>query len=70
MNYKQPLELDRLLSQLDILLRGNLPPFWASLIEGLLILIAVLAAYAIIALILIYAERKVTAFFQARLPKA
>lgn len=67
MNYKQPLELNGLLLQLDLFLRGNLPPFWASLIEGLLILIAVLAAYAVIALILIYAERKVTAFFQARL---
>ncbi|WP_352421090.1 NADH-quinone oxidoreductase subunit NuoH [Proteiniphilum sp.] len=67
MNYKQPLELSGLLLQLDLFLRGNLPPFWASLIEGLLILIAVLAAYAVIALILIYAERKVTAFFQARL---
>lgn len=67
MNYKQPLELNGLLSQLNIFLRGNLPPFWATLIEGLLVLIAVLAAYAVIALILIYAERKVTAFFQARL---
>ena len=67
MNYTQPLELNRLLSQFDIFLRGNLSPFWASLIEGLLILIAVLAAYAVIALILIYAERKVTAFFQVRL---
>lgn len=67
MNYKQPLELNGLLSQLNIFLRGNLSPFWATLIEGLLVLIAVLAAYAVIALILIYAERKVTAFFQARL---
>lgn len=66
MNYKQPLELNGLLSQLNIFLRGNLSPFWATLIEGLLVLIAVLAAYAVIALILIYAERKVTAFFQAR----
>lgn len=67
MNYKQPLELNGLLSQLDIFLRSNLSPFWVSFIEGLLILVAVLAAYAVIALILIYAERKVTAFFQARL---
>lgn len=67
MNYKQPLELNGLLSQLDIFLRDNLSPFWVSFIEGLLILVAVLAAYAVIALILIYAERKVTAFFQARL---
>lgn len=67
MNYNQPLELTRLLSLLDTFLRGNLPPFWASLIEGILVLIALLVAYAVIALILIYAERKVTGFFQARL---
>lgn len=67
MKYNQPLELTGLLSHLDIFLRGNLPPSWALLAEGLLVLIAVLAAYAVIALILIYAERKVTAFFQARL---
>lgn len=67
MNYKQPLELTGLLSYLDTFFRSNLSPFWASLIEGILILIAILVAYAIIALILIYAERKITAFFQARL---
>lgn len=42
-------------------------PFWASVVEGALILFALLALYAVIALILIYVERKVTAFFQARL---
>ncbi len=67
MNYKQPLELTGLLSYLDTFFRSNLSPFWASLIEGILILIAFLITYAVIALILIYAERKITAFFQARL---
>lgn len=67
MNYKQPLELTGLLSYLDTFFRSNLSPFWASLIEGILILIAILVTYAVIALILIYAERKITAFFQARL---
>lgn len=67
MQYHQPLELNGLLSRLDILLRDTLSPFWASAAESLLVLIAVIAAYAVIALILIYAERKITAFFQARL---
>lgn len=67
MNYSQPLELDGLLTWIDTFLRSNLPPFWSSLAEGLLVLIAILAVYAVIALILIYAERKITAFIQARL---
>lgn len=66
MNYKQPLELTGLISTLDEFFRSNMSPFWATLVEGALVLIAVLAAYAIIALILIYAERKITAFFQSR----
>ncbi|MFV0390380.1 MAG: NADH-quinone oxidoreductase subunit NuoH [Paludibacteraceae bacterium] len=67
MEYKQPLELDRLLANLHAFFTSNMSPFWATLVEGALILIAVLAAYAIIALALIYIERKITAFFQARL---
>lgn len=67
MEYKQPLEIDRLLANLHAFFTSNLSPFWATLVEGALILIAVLAAYAIIALALIYIERKITAFFQSRL---
>lgn len=67
MNYKQPFELTGLISNLDTFFRNNLPSFWATVIEGAIILIAVLAAYAIIALALIYIERKITAFFQSRL---
>lgn len=66
MNYSQPLELTGLISNLHIFFRSNLTPFWATLVEGALVLIAVLAAYAIIALALIYIERKITAFFQSR----
>ncbi len=67
MEYKQPLELTGLIANLHTFFRSNLSPFWATFIEGALVLIAVLAAYAIIALALIYIERKVTAFFQSRL---
>ena len=61
-----PLEFTNLLSWLDTFLRNNMPEFWALLIEFVLVGVAFLLAYAVIALILIYVERKVTAFFQAR----
>ena len=67
MNYSQPLELTGLISTLHTFFRSTMSPFWATLTEGALVLIALLAAYAIIALALIYIERKVTAFFQSRL---
>lgn len=67
MNYSQPLELTGLISTLHTFFRDNLSPFWATLVEGALVLVALLAAYAVIALALIYIERKVTAFFQSRL---
>lgn len=67
MNYSHPLELTGLISNLHTFFRSNMSPFWATLVEGALVLIAILAAYAIIALALIYIERKVTAFFQARI---
>ena len=66
LNYSQPLEVTNLTSWLDATLRSNLSEFWVLLIEFVLVGIAFLAAYAVIALILIYAERKITAFFQAR----
>lgn len=65
--YAQPLEFSTLIKWIDTLLRDSLPYVWVILIEGLLVGIAILSLYAIIALILIYAERKITAFFQARL---
>jgi NADH-quinone oxidoreductase subunit H len=40
---------------------------WALLVEFVLIGVAILAAYAVLALILIYVERKVCGFFQCRL---
>ncbi len=64
--YSQPLEFTNFLSKFDIMLNNNLPQFWVILIECVLVGIAFVAAYAILALILIYVERKITAFFQAR----
>ena len=52
---------------IDEFLRTNLGEGWTLLIEFILIGIAVLAVYAVLALILIWAERKVCAFFQCRL---
>ena len=67
LNYSQPLELSHLTAWIDSFLRGLMPDFWASMIEFVLIGIALLAAYAVIAIILIYVERKITAFIQARI---
>lgn len=54
-------------SWIDELLRNSFPLFWALTIEFILIGLALLTVYAILALILIYVERKVCAFFQCRL---
>ena len=51
----------------DGLLRSWLPESWALLAVFFLIGLCLLLAYAVIALVLIYAERKICAFFQCRL---
>jgi NADH-quinone oxidoreductase subunit H len=51
----------------DTWLHANLPSWAAVTIEFVLIGVALLTLYAVLALILIYVERKITAFFQARL---
>jgi len=51
----------------DQLLRSSLPKFWVLCIEFVVVGALLLAAYAVIALILIYFERKICAFFQCRL---
>ena len=63
---KQPLEISNLTTWLDSTLSSLMPSFWVLLIEFVLVGVVLLVAYAVIALILIYAERKITAFFQAR----
>ena len=52
---------------IDTLLRQWLPEWGALLIEFVLVGVVLLLLYAVIALVLIYAERKVCAFFQCRL---
>lgn len=53
----------------DELLRSTLGlgDFWATLIECVIIGVAILLSYAVFAIILIYMERKVCAWFQCRL---
>lgn len=65
---KVSLELSQLVTLIDsALTKTGMPQFCVWLIEGVLVGVALLLLYAVIALILIYAERKITAFFQARL---
>lgn len=56
-------------SWIDALLRETLglPNFWTLAIEFVLVGVAILAAYAVVALILIYTERKICGFFQCRI---
>ena len=54
---------------IDSLLRHtlNLGDFWSILIECILVGVCILTAYALIAIVLIFMERKVCAYFQCRL---
>lgn len=54
---------------LDALLRQTLGlgDFWSVLIECVLVGVAILVAYAMLAIVLIFMERKVCAYFQCRL---
>ena len=52
---------------IDEFLRSYLSEAWVLLIEFILIGFVILAVYAVLALILIYVERKVCAFFQCRI---
>lgn len=67
LNYSRPLEVVGLLKAFDIFLTENLPTWAVLAIEFVLVGVALLLLYAVLALILIYVERKITAFFQARL---
>jgi len=64
---KFSLELSQLIPIIDDALRSVLPNFWVLLIEFVLVGLVLLTLYAVLALILIYVERKITAFFQCRL---
>jgi NADH-quinone oxidoreductase subunit H len=65
--YSSPFEFTNIIQRIDGYLKFHLSSFWATLTEGLLALLLVLTAYAVFALLLIYMERKIAAFFQARL---
>lgn len=59
--------LDVITKWIDELLRSWMPDGWALFVEFVLIGVALLAVYAVLALILILMERKVCAYFQCRL---
>lgn len=63
----QVVEVSYWLGQFDVFLTKNLPTWAVLAIEFVLVGVALLTLYAVLALILIYVERKITAFFQARL---
>ncbi|GHV20228.1 NADH-quinone oxidoreductase subunit H [Bacteroidia bacterium] len=52
---------------IDQFLRSNMSEGWALFVEFVLVGFAILAVYAVLALLLIYIERKVCAFFQCRI---
>jgi NADH-quinone oxidoreductase subunit H len=56
-----------MLMQIDKILRIYLGDAWALITEFVLIGVALLTVYAVLALILIYAERKICGFFQCRI---
>ena len=67
LNYSQPLELSRIIESVDTFFRTHMSLELTLIVEGLIVGIAIFALYCLIALALIYIERKVTAFFQSRL---
>ena len=64
---RQPLEITHLTTWFDSWLKGLMPEWVAITIQCVLVGVALLAAYAVLAIVLIYVERKITGFFQSRL---
>lgn len=54
-------------SWLHGLLTGFMPEWGAILTESILVALAIITLYAVFAIVLIYMERKICAFFQCRL---
>ena len=52
---------------IDTLLLSFLPGWAATLVECVLVALVIITLYAVFAIILIYMERKICAFFQCRL---
>lgn len=66
LSQSQVVEISYWLSKFDTFLTENLPTWAVLAIEFVLVGVALLTLYAVLALMLIYVERKITAFFQAR----
>lgn len=66
-NYSTPFEFSGINESINIFLQNSLSPFWANFTKGLLIGIVILVMYALIAMALIYIERKIAGRFQSRL---
>jgi len=62
-----PLEIGKYLPMFDAFLKENMHEYLALAIEFILVGLVLLTMYAVLALALIYVERKVTGFFQCRL---
>jgi len=60
-------DFSTLTEAIDLSLRASMPAFWAVVIEFSIIGVVFLAAYALLGLGLVYAERKVCALMQNRL---
>lgn len=66
MTYSQPFEISQSLSEFDLWLKSLIPQWSVIFVECVIIGVALLAAYAVLAMALIYIERKISGFFQAR----
>jgi NADH-quinone oxidoreductase subunit H len=64
---KQPFEITGLTAGLDAWLKGFMPEWGAIAIECVLVAVGLLAAYSVLAMVLIYVERKIAGSFQSRL---
>lgn len=60
-------DFSQLTAWIDTSLHEVMPSFWAVAIEYILVAGAALTLYAVLGIILIYAERKVCAYFQCRI---
>ena len=67
LSQSQVVEISYWLSKFDAFLTENLPTWAVLAIEFVLVGVALLTLYAVLALMLIYVERKITAFFLKRL---
>jgi len=64
---KLPFEITKLTAAFDLWLKSMMPDWAAITIQSVIVAIALLTAYALLAMFLIYFERKISGFFQSRL---